>query len=158
MKLSPLQLEHYHFTRLSITARENIDNDEMTSSTNPYPSTEGLDINTSVSLGEPGDDDDPHQFAVTLHISCAPPDDSDFPYDFDVAIEGVFSIEHKGTLEERRSLVVCNGASMLFGAAREVLLSATARQKYGPMLLPSANFYGMVPEARNQAKPATEST
>lgn len=145
MKLSPLQLKHYHFTGISILARPGVVPEESAVDSESYPVFGPDELSTNVSLGLPEEDVDPHEFAVLLVISCEPSEESKFPYVFAVSLEGVFSIKHDGELEERKKLVVCNGASMLYGAAREVLLSLTARQKHGPMLLPSANFNGMGP-------------
>lgn len=144
MKLSPLQVKHYHFTELSVMARLDIDIEKLDYGSEPYPPIEEAKIRTDISLGEP-DDSDPHQFVVKLGISCGPDKDSSFPYLFSASLEGVFTIDHNGDLEERKRLVVCNGASILYGAAREQLLSLTARHKFGPMLLPAANFNGMSP-------------
>lgn len=152
MKLAPLQLDHYHFTSLSILARENINIQESEHNSVLYPKFEQNDIKTTISLGEPENETDPHQFVVLLNIFCDPEKNSTFPYSFAASLEGVFTITHTGPLEERKKLVVCNGASMLYGAAREVLLSLSARQKYGAMLLPSANFNGMGPDSLSDKK------
>ncbi|HRI56303.1 MAG TPA: hypothetical protein PK170_04315 [Anaerolineae bacterium] len=60
-------------------------------------------------------------------------------------MEGIFHIDHAGPLDERKRLVVINGASMLFGAIREQLLSLSGRHKFGPFLLPSLNFANLTP-------------
>jgi len=153
MKLSPLQVKHYHFTTLSVTARPDIDIEKLDYGAEPYPPTKEANIHVEVSLGEPDDESDPHQFVIFLIISCNPDKMSHFPYLFTTSLEGVFTIDHEGDLEERKRLVVCNGASMLYGAAREQLLSLTARHKFGPMLLPTASFNGLAPAAETNEKP-----
>jgi len=152
MKLSPLQVKHYHFTALSVMARPDVDIGGLDYGSEPYPPTEEANIRTEVSLGEPDGESNPHQFVVILNIACNPVEQSHFPYLFAASLEGVFTIEHEGDLEERKRLVVCNGASMLYGAAREQLLSLTARHKFGPMLLPAANFNGLAPRAEPSEK------
>lgn len=154
MKLSPLQLDHYHFTGISILSRADISVEAAEQQSTPYPKISPADIKTVVSLGEPEGEEDPHQFVVLLNVSCDPATDSTFPYVFAVGLEGVFTIKHDGPLDERKKLVVCNGASMLFGAARETLLTLSARQKYGPMLLPSGNFNGMGPDSLSKGDKA----
>lgn len=147
MKLSPLQVKHYHFTALSVIARQDVDIEKLEYGSEPYPPTEEARLRTEISLGEPDGESDPHQFIVTLGIFSSPEKSSNFPYQFNACLEGVFTIDHDGDLEERKRLVVCNGASILYSAAREQLLSLTARHKFGPMLLPAANFNGMSPAA-----------
>lgn len=148
MKLSPLQVKHYHFTALSVTARQDADIEQLDYGSDPYPPMDGSSLRTEVTLGEPDNESDPHQFVVMLGIFGATKEESNFPYEFSACLEGVFTIEHDGDLDERKRLVVCNGASILYGAAREQLLSLTARHKYGPMLLPAANFNGMAPSEK----------
>lgn len=148
MKLSFLQVQHYYYTKLLVEARPGIDVQKIEFGPEPYPSTKDANVRTSVTLGEPSDDADPRQFAVTLEINCDPKSDSHFPYYFSVCIEGIFTIDLESDLEERKQIVVCNGASILYSAAREQLLSLTARHIFGPMLLPTASFKGLSPEKK----------
>lgn len=156
MKMSSLQVKHYHFTAISVVSRAEIDIDKTDFGSDIYPVLDDEILHTSVHLGEPADDGDPHQFALLLEIQYSPEKDSHFPYTFSVTLEGVFIIEHDGDIEERKQLVVCNGAAILYGAARDQLLTLTARQKFGPMMLPSANFRGLVPESHKPKKSRVE--
>lgn len=135
-------------------ARPDIDLGKLDYGTDPYPPMEEAKLRTEISLGELDRESDPHQFVVTLGIFCDPDKDSHFPYLFAASLEGVFTIDHKGDLEERKRLVVCNGASILYSAAREQLLSLTARHKFGPMLLPTVSFNNLSPAAeQNEEAP-----
>jgi preprotein translocase subunit SecB len=152
MKMSPLQVQHYHFTSISISTRQDIDMEKTEFDSGPYPLLDSEKINTRVQLGLPDDDDeDTHQFALLLQVEYTPPKKSHFPYSFSVSLEGVFSIDHDGDIDERKRLVVCNGAAMLYGAAREQLLTLTARHRFGPMMLPAADFRGLGPEQPSEA-------
>lgn len=153
MKISPLQVKHYHFLSLSVAARLDVKIEETPLVSDLYPAIDSENLHTEVFLGD-GEGDDPHQFAVMLEVKYSPDDKSNFPYTFSVGMEGVFVIDHDGDIQERRNLVVCNGASMLYGAAREQLLMLTARHRFGPMMLPSANFRGLVPEEKKKPKSA----
>lgn len=144
MSLSPLQLKHYHFTALSLKARADFAPALLDSSGEPYPSMADIDLVPEITLSEPEDDATQH-FVVTLAIAHEPVADSSFPYAFAAAVEGIFALEHDGPLEERKRLVVANGASMLFSAIREQLLALSARHKFGPMLLPSLCFTDLQP-------------
>ena len=53
--------------------------------------------------------------------------------------------DHDGALDERRRLVAINGASILYGAMREHLLTLSARHRHGPVLLPCLDFRGLAP-------------
>lgn len=158
MKKSPLQVQHYHFTSMSVLARSGIDIDKTEFGSGPYPLLDSEKIVTTVQLGIPTDEKDLHQFALLLNVEFSPEEESQFPYSFSVGMEGVFTIDHDGDIEERKRLVVCNGAAILYGAAREQLLSLTARHRFGPMMLPSADFRGLGPESEEKgSKPAKSS-
>ncbi|MBE7373031.1 protein-export chaperone SecB [Pseudomonas lopnurensis] len=148
MKRSPLQVKHYHFSHLALTARPDFDIERLAGS-EPYPSFAGTELKHDVTLAEPADEDDPTQFAVILSVQCEPEEGSPFPYSFAAEMEGIFEIEDEGPLEARKRLVVVNGASVLLGALREQLLALSARHKYGPFLLPCLDFRTLVakPEA-----------
>ena len=45
----------------------------------------------------------------------------------------------------RGRLVAINGASILYGAMREHLLTLSARHRHGPVLLPCLDFRGLAP-------------
>lgn len=156
MKLSPLQVKHYHFTELSVMARPDIEIGKLDYGSEPYPPMDEANLQADISLGKPDGESDPHQFVVFLAISGCPGKDSHFPYLFAAKLEGVFTIDHDSDIEERERLVVCNGASILYSAAREQLLSLTARHKYGPMLLPTANFNGLFPAAERAEETGTK--
>lgn len=140
MKFSPLQLLHSHFIALSIVAREDMEPGVHIQSKGLYPKLIESDLKTIVQLGNPDDEPDPHEFMVRLAVTCSPESGSAIPYRFASRMEGVFLIDHDGPLDERRRLVVINGASMLFGTMREQILTLTSRHKYGPLLLPSLDF------------------
>lgn len=157
MKMSPLQVMHYHFNAISVAVRPGIDIDKTEFGSDVYPLLDSEKLVTSVHLGAPSGEGDPHQFALLLNVEYIPEKDSHFPYTFSVTVEGVFTIKHDGNIDERKKLVVCNGAAILYGAAREQLLALTARQKFGPMMLPSANFGGMVPESDGRKRSSAKS-
>jgi len=150
MKLSPLQLLHSHFTTVSIIAKEEVTSEVSEESGAQYPKVLGSDVVTEVTLGVPDDENDPHQFVVKLGVSSNTDANASIPYRFAVQMEGIFEIEHDGTMEERTRLVVINGASMLFGSIREQSLTLTSRHKHGPLLLPSLDFRSLGPEPESE--------
>lgn len=138
MNLSPLQLRHYHFTAISLKSREV--EVALPGSDELYPDMSALGLEPEVSLAD-GGDADPHEFVVKLKVEYIAEETSSFPYEFTVEAEGLFFIEDAADdLDERKRLVVVNGAGMLLGAMREQLLSLSARHRYGPILLPSFDF------------------
>lgn len=143
MKLSPLQLLHSQFLGISIVARK-VDLTALFASSDSYPIVEPDNIVHRIELGQPNEGaSNEYALKVSLHTAKELPDT--FPYRFAVQIEGVFQIEHDGNIDERKRLIVVNGASMLIGIIREQLLVLTLRHKNGAFLLPSIDLRGLSP-------------
>lgn len=66
------------------------------------------------------------------------------PYKIDVALEGLILIP-KGAekLDDPEDLAAVNGASFLWGAVREQVLTITSRMRGGPVVMPSMKFHDM---------------
>lgn len=144
MKLSPLQLEHSHFTGLSLVAvdiePEAEENEQL------YPAIPEGVLETTVELGLPSSSrGDAHRFLVKVGVNTRKELPKGFPYRFATQIEGIFTIDHDGDIEERKRMVVINGGSMLFGIVREQILALSLRHKNGPLLLPALDFRGLGP-------------
>ncbi|EIW8789943.1 Uncharacterised protein [Klebsiella pneumoniae] len=135
---SPIAIKHYHFTEISVKARD-VEYDDIVVE-GPYPSFENVNINTLVTLAEAQEGG---SFLLTIEVGCAPEKESTFPYEFKFIVEGIFESDSSEIEEEKQQLIVCNGASMLYGCVREQLISLTSRQKYGPLLLPATSFQGL---------------
>jgi len=137
---SPIQLRHYYFIRLSVIAREEVlaalDIDQAAL----YPTFDDISLEPEVSLfrSDEGSEQDPYM--LRLAVAHEPDEQSVFPYKFDVMLEGVIEVAHLDQLDDAKRLVVINGASMLYSAAREQILALTSRHLYGPLMLPTLNF------------------
>ena len=142
MQAAMLQLKHYHFNAFSLSCRAQVVEFPHLDAGQMYPALQAEALQPQISHAEP-DTVDPHEFVVTLKLDHAPADDSVFPYSFMIEAEGLFTIDHDGDLDERRRLVAVNGASILYGAMREQLLTLSARHRYGPVLLPCLDFRGL---------------
>lgn len=147
MRLSPLQLVHSQFTAISVISND-ISQLATPSVNMPYPLVTEKDIQAEIMLGLPDETSDPHDFAVMVGVSNSEEISSTFPYRFVAQIEGVFRFDHVGEIEERKRMVVINGASMLYGIVREQILNLTIRQKNGPLLLPSLDFRVLAEETQ----------
>ena len=139
MNRSPLQLKHYHYVTLALHAREDIDATTLACSDGPYPDIDGIHCEPEVTLlsNDGADEGGPYLLRLAMQRQ---PDDDQFPYSFEVIIEGVFAISDTDQVADCKKTVVINGASVLYSAAREQLLTLSGRHMYGPMLLPALNF------------------
>ncbi len=155
MKPAMLQLKHYHFNAVSLAARPQVTEFPYQDAGEMYPPLPAEALDPQLSLAEP-DADDPREFVVKLKLEHDPDEDSDFPYSFLVEAEGLFEIDHNGELDERRRLVAVNGASILYSAMREHLLTLSARHRYGPILLPCLDFRYMKRQGELDASAESE--
>lgn len=140
MRPSPVRLEHYHLTALSLNHVE-----EYTPSFDEglYPRFTNAEFSIGVRLGETDGNAD-QQFLVHLDLAAKPKANASFPYQFALGGDAIVSF-HGSDRDPKmvRDLVLVNGASMLYGALREVLLSISSRFPNGPVMLPSADFRGL---------------
>lgn len=148
MQPSQVRLEHYHLTALSITPIENYTPDF---DGGLYPGFNNANFSIGVRLGE-AEQNNEVQFMVRLDLSASPKKDASFPYEFDISAEAIVSFHGiEDDPAKLRELVLVNGASLLYGALREVVLTLTSRFPNAPVMLPSADFRTL-PIERKSAK------
>lgn len=62
------------------------------------------------------------------------------PYAIDIGVIGLFNVLPTLDKNKREGLLTANGASILYGAIREMVTSMTSRFAPGPLTLPGMNF------------------
>lgn len=131
LKVSPLSLISQEFLEISLKATTD---------------TEHAQGNLEVLREEMPVDGNPRRWRVVLQVNLnttegVPPP----PYTGHVVIRGVYEVSEKYEHDPAR-LIRVTGASMLYGAVREVLAGFTARSANGMVTLPSVSFYEKPPE------------
>ncbi|RME69384.1 MAG: hypothetical protein D6781_08710 [Verrucomicrobia bacterium] len=102
--------------------------------------------------------DCPRQWRVRLVIrlsgqkETAPP-----PYTGCIAVEGHYAVHEKYPYDPER-LIRVTGASMLYGATREMVSAITSRGPHGMLTLPSVSFLGPDETPEPSQKPAGRKT
>lgn len=140
---SPLQLKHYHYRAMVLKVRQDVEVLETPSEQGlePYPDFGDDQLLPDVRLYSDGADDHCGPYLLNLSLSYSPSKSSKVPYQFEFEIEGIFILDQPDNTEDDcKKLVVINGGSMLYSAVCDQLLTLSARQIYGPMMLPSLNF------------------
>jgi preprotein translocase subunit SecB len=124
--LSPLQLRQHSFTEVSLVAIEDGSADaEVT-------------FEQQVQCGSKADN--PLIWRADLQIIISCDKDKPFNYSGSIAVRGIFEI-HPGFPENRREeLIRVTGASILYGAVREMILNITSRSLKGAFLVPTVSF------------------
>ena len=73
-----------------------------------------------------------------------------FAYEADIQIQALIEVGNHLPADQKETMALVNGFSILYSAAREMLLNVTARSAYGPVSLPTLSFVSLVQEARKQ--------
>ena len=159
MKPSPIQLLQLFFKHV----RVEVDPERMPQEpANPLTSAflfDGISIHTEFGIGEIDPDHERgRMFLTSLRVvvdnkPIAKAKGQKFsPYTIDVEVDGVVAIP-KGAekLGPPESLAAVNGASLLWSAIREQVLSLTARMPAGSVMLPTVHFHDLKKEAPEAA-------
>lgn len=134
MRLSELQLEDLHVERLVVEACPDAP-----------PETRGgrlaLDV---VHLAQSNESSD--KWKVTIRIRVEAEEERQPPYSIDVRLTGFFRyVDQSGAdpISEAGQIVLFNGTSVLFSAAREHIWLATSRGPWGGFSLPTVDLRGL---------------
>jgi len=139
MKSSPLSLERHVFKRVEIVASDK-----------PDPGAVNL-LNVTLSCAQA--QTDPSRFLIGLDLKLLPlPDSGKTPsYTGEVSIEGHFRITADIPADKQQVTAIANGAGILFGAIREMVIGITARGPWPPLMLATLNFIDMAKEMAAQS-------
>jgi hypothetical protein len=138
MRPSPIQLKHVIYTKVSVTPRAA---ETEASGQAVGFAFDGVGIRAKVGMARKGGQEkDPRDFLVNLEIEIDNKEGKAAPYDIGVGVVGVFDVLPSLPKEKREDLVAVNGASILYGIIREVVLSLTSRFAGGALTLPGMNF------------------
>jgi preprotein translocase subunit SecB len=143
MKSSPLLLERHVFKRVEIIASDK-----------PDPGALNL-LNVTLSCAQA--QADPRRFLIGLELKLLPiPDSSKTPsYTGAVHIEGQFRVAAEIPTDRQQIIAIANGAGILFGAIREMVMGITARGPWPPLMLTTLNFIDMAKQMAAQSAAGT---
>lgn len=99
----------------------------------------------SETLENAEDDNDPGVFVVMLRIAIDNQEGKPAPYLIDITAMGLIEIARKIDKEKRGDLAAVNGASLIYGAIRELVTTLTARGTVGSLVLPTMDFRDHLP-------------
>ncbi len=87
------------------------------------------------------------RWQVTIEIRHQPAPGVNFPYSYRVVLVGQFGVQDGVQSDDEERFVRIQGASVLYGMAREIVRALTGRGPYRPVILPTMNFYEQKPAA-----------
>lgn len=156
MQLSPLQLLEYTFDGVSVVPVEGYKSDPAFA---PglvfFPGKLAMSADTGLALLD--EKEKYSDFGVKLTLRVGPKEDAQAPYNIRISVSGIVRMhltQVDGQAEERRVRALVNGASLLYGAVREMVNTITSRSVHGPLLLPSLNFQDLAKHQSEKVEPA----
>lgn len=135
---TPLQLERYVFTKVEVEANPDYVPQEAVADS-------PVKLRLDMGLGE--NQEDPTKFQVTVGIDDLRTEKGALPYRIALQAVGLFSVSKDFKHDDLKKIVQVNGASMLYSAAREMVLLITGRGPWSAYQLPTISFYQAVSEA-----------
>lgn len=139
MRASKLQLEHYYLEEVyfALTDRNG------TEDTQDEIPLRAEDVEVTVEAGQNPDNELEWLFRLKVVLNDR---DSKFPYRFTIQLAGFFNVSADYESEKREQLATINAPSLLYGAAREILATVSARSRVFSVFLPPVRFFGMTKE------------
>ncbi len=126
MSQSALQLERYFFSKVNIEASKHIE-----------PPAQ---IGTTTRLEVARNNKDKNRFLLSLTVALTAQKDTPAPYCGEVQVIGFFLV-HPDVPKDKKEKIICiNGATILYGVAREMITNVTARGPWPAVTLPCLNF------------------
>jgi len=128
--LSPLQLKGHRFTQLHLEGIQK--------------GIPGGDVEVTTTLGVGRHVTEPQEWRVDLKVEFEPTVGQNGPYRGIAEVVGFFEIIEDWPEKDCEALVAINGASLLYGAIREMILMMSSRSSHGEFLLPTLRFQAPV--------------
>jgi preprotein translocase subunit SecB len=150
---SPIRCKSYFANELSVSANPKYDPNRPSDLT-----TEDLQVeNSIVPIGE--DESSIVFLSVEQHAAGV----KNAPYNFKIRLMGYFDVMEGVPKQRAEQLLLTNGSSILYGAAREILRDMTSKGPYPPLLLPTLSFFPLLKrkppiETREQAEISRQKT
>lgn len=135
----PLELQKYFFPYVLVTA--DAEYDPSAGEVQPH-----FNVRTTV---ERNLEDNVYQ--VVLEIIAEPEDESaKIPYAIHVVVVGLFTVDK--SFPEQEKLLRVTGASMLYSAAREFIITITSRGPWSQVIIPTVSFPSQEKEEGTQTE------
>ena len=132
MSKSPLQLEKYFCTEVTLKANPNFKPEDFKDGKIDFTGKSNVKVGTSKN--------NPHEFQVILNVKIEPMDERPLPYDASLELVGFFNVDSAVSAETASGLARVTGASILYSSAREFLLTLMSRGPWEPLMLPTMSF------------------
>ncbi len=124
---SPLEIISYFFPAVTVAADPTFD-----------PEAKRIEPEVKVKVGVDRDEEN-DSYQVALDISFEPEsEENSYPYSVSLIAIGIFKVAPN--YPDPDKLLGITGASIIYGAAREFIITITSRGPWGAVMLPSISF------------------
>ncbi len=138
----PLQLERYFFPKVEVNAAP-----PGGSETKP-PKKTAYNLEITPSTEKIAED----RWHAIIQIRVTPATEVDRQYVVALDVVGFFKVAPELSEPDAKKLVTVTGCSILYSAARELLLVVTSRGPYAPVTLPTISLLQTVQEESDSSK------
>ncbi|OPY14652.1 MAG: preprotein translocase subunit SecB [Syntrophus sp. PtaB.Bin138] len=128
MSQPKLQLSKYFFVNVFVVANINHRHDDKDKMVCNFKINSNLGVNK----------DNENNFQLQLDITTDPEESANQSYDIAVSVVGYFEVAPD--FGDKKKLVAVNGASILYAAARDFILSITSRGPWPAVMIPTFSF------------------
>ncbi len=149
MRPSSIELERYFVTDLNVSANLTFDENKPTGLTIDDLATEPECFSEKA---------DPRHWMIRLRVKNTENKERNTPYFFSIEVAGFFKVNENVPSERVGDFARINGASILYGTAREVLRNAMSLGPHAPILLPAVCFLDATPETAQPKTPPRKRT
>lgn len=135
---SPIEIISYFFPAVTVAADPLFD-----------PEAERVEPEVKVKVGvDRNKENDSYQVALDISFESESEENS-YPYSVSLIAIGIFKVDPN--FSDPDKLLGITGASIIYSAAREFIITITSRGPWGPVMLPSISF--LTPEESQKKKP-----
>ncbi len=134
MKPAPISLLEYFAIDLSFSANPNFASDKPTE-------IKEDEFGVDVRLQRAPKETEEHRWQLTLEVKHQAAPETNFPYSFRLVLVRFFTAAATVKPDDEERMVKIQGASVLYGMAREIVRAVTGRGPHRPVMLPTVSFY-----------------
>ena len=130
MAKPPLEVDGYFVPRLVVEANHDYDPGK-------HESHEAI-VTVNPMIGQ--NKHDHKNYRIQLDIEVKPDAEAHIPYNIELTVIGVFNVHDHVPEAERTDIAAITGTSILYSAARELVLAVTGRGPWEAYMLPAYSF------------------
>ncbi|QVL41917.1 MAG: protein-export chaperone SecB [Alcanivorax sp.] len=139
--LPPLRLDNYFFKDITVEPRSDYSPPEDGDN---YFDFSDILVSCTVSAGKGLNNKGEEEHYVILEIETDDGEKRQTPYRIKCTVFGILEPHPDLSKDQIQEIIPIQGATLLYGSARDFLMTITARMGHGPLLLPTLSFHNLL--------------